>query len=46
MKVQRVEQAPEVVHEYLIEDIYGLDKPVGAQLLDVGPDGVIGCLLE
>ena len=46
VNVQRIEYTPEQVHEYVVEDVYRLDRPTGGQLLDIGPSGVTGSLLS
>lgn len=43
--VQRIECTPGNAHEYTIADIRRVDRPVGGQLLDIGPSGVTGTLL-
>lgn len=45
VNVQRIESTPENAHAYVIADILRVDRPVGAQLLDIGPSGVTGTLL-
>lgn len=42
---KRIEYTPEVANEYVVEDVYRLDRPAGTQLLDIGPKGVTGRLL-
>ena len=44
--VQRIEHSPEVVDEYIVSDIFKLDRPAGSQLLSIGPSGVVGCLID
>ena len=46
VKVQLIDHTPEKAHEYVAGDIYRLDSPDGAQLLDIGPNGVVGQLLN
>lgn len=44
--VQVIDRTPEKAHEYVTSDIYRLDRPEGAQFLDIDPNGVNGNLLR
>lgn len=44
--VQPIDFTPEAVIEYNTADVCRLDRPAGAQLLDISPRGVTGTLLR